>query len=153
MVNCKEAENKKIFSRLISLVLAQIVLLSFSMYWMVKYYHRTLMLNLDFYQAFSALGTIGKVSFVVLLAIVVIILYAVFLKRNRKASVTFLCALFSLSVLFFILERLYEIYFMYITVLIVARTFVWANLFLLACVSGIGLIFSILILIQASSHK
>jgi hypothetical protein len=38
---------------------------------------------------------------------------------------------------------------MYITVMIVANTFAWANFFLLSCVSGVGLILSFLLLIYS----
>jgi len=147
-MNSKEKENKIVLKRLKCLFLAQAVMLFFSVYWIVKYYSITLIYNLDLYQVFSALGNIGKASFAVSLAIIVLILYFIFIKRNKKISAVFLCLLFFQSTFFFILERLYEVFFMYITVLIVAATFLWANLFLLACVSGIGLVICFLFLIN-----
>ncbi len=152
-MNSKEIENKKLIFRLVSLLVAQAIMLSFSVHFLVKYYNRTLISNLDLFQAFSALGTIGKASFVASLVIIGLILYAVFFKRDKKISVAFLGLLFFQTTLFFILERFYEIYFMYITVLIVATTFVWANFFLVACASSIGLIISFFLLINTFSSE
>ena len=147
-MNCRETENKILVKRLKVLLLAQAVVLFFSVYWMIKYYSSTLIYNLDLYQVFSVLGYIGKASFALSLAVIILILYFIFIKRDKKISAVFLCLLFFQSTFFFILERLYEIFFMYITVLIVAATFLWANLFLLACVSGIGLVICFLVLLN-----
>ena len=127
-------------------------MLLLSVFWMVKYFHQTLISNLDLFQMFSALGIVGKVSLVISLIIIGLILHSI-IKRNMKASGVLLCLLFFQSTLFFIMERLYEIYFMYITVLIVATTFVWANFFLLACVSGVSLLLSFLTLIFSLKNK
>jgi hypothetical protein len=149
----KKINNKILSNRLISLFLAQVVMLSFSVYWIVKYYHHTLISNLDLYHIFSALGSIGKISFAVSLIIIGLILYTFFFKKDRNFSVVLLGLLFFQSTVFFILERLYEIFFTYITILIVAATYAWINFFLLTCVSGIGLILSLLILIQMSLRQ
>ena len=148
MMNNQKESNKKPLSRLIYLLLAQAVMLSFSLYWIVGFYHKTLISSMDLYQIFSALGGIGKTSLIVSIIIIGLILYSFFFIKDRDRSVFLLGLLFFQSTLFFIMERLYEMFFTYIPILIVAVTYAWANFLLLTCVSCIGLIFSLFILIQ-----
>ena len=147
-MNNKKTVDKKPFNLLILLLAAQVLMLLFSVYWMIKYYTQTLIPSLDLFQIFSALGCIGRVSSVFSLVIIGITLHAVFIKKNESTSVFFLGLLFFQSTFFFITGRLYEIFFMYISVLIVVCTFVWINFLLVACVSCVGLVLSFLILMR-----
>ncbi len=138
-------KNKMYFS-LISLFIAQFLILFFSFHWLIKYYQDTLIAEFNVYQIFMSFGKLGIVSLCFSVFIILIIVYQLFFKKDRPKAVLYLNFLFIVSLAFFILQRLYGLLFMSYNLLIVLNTFVWTDLFYLACLSSIGIILGVMIL-------
>ena len=149
-IMCK---NNKISFSLISLFVVQLIILLFSFHWLIKYYQDTLISVFSIQQFLITLGKLGIVSFCFSILIIMVILYQLFLKNNRMKAIFYLNFLFITALGFFILQRLYDLYFMSYNLLIVLKTLVWTDLFYLASISLIGMILGVMIIFTREREK
>lgn len=142
--------NKFIRRKLYALLFAQLFISSYSVYWLFKYYSKTLIPTLipgGYKDIYNALGGIGKFS----LAICVLLLFIFFIyfliskKRDINVFLVLLYLLFLIPIFLLIVSRVTDFYMLHESLAIVARTYIWVNLLVLAIVNIIGLLITILL--------